>query len=101
MARKALIEKEKRRRQMVKNSHQKRADLKKIIKSLDSSEEVQIKAMDSLNKMKRDTASVRLRNRCRLTGRSRGYMRKFGLSRVCFRELALEGYIPGITKSSW
>jgi small subunit ribosomal protein S14 len=101
MARKALIEKENRRRKMVKNSHQKRANLKKIIKSLDSTEEVQIKAMDALNKMKRDTASVRLRNRCKLTGRSRGYMRKFGLSRVCFRELALEGYIPGITKSSW
>ena len=101
MARKALIEKDKRRREMVKHSQQKRANLKKIIKSLDSTEEVQIKAMDSLNKMKRDTASVRLRNRCKLTGRSRGYMRKFGLSRVCFRELALEGYIPGITKSSW
>ena len=101
MARKALVEKEKRRQKMVKNSEEKRANLKKIIKSYETSEEEKIKAMDSLNKMKRDSCKIRLHNRCKLTGRPRGFMRKFGLSRLCFREMALAGYIPGITKSSW
>ncbi|MCH9620920.1 MAG: 30S ribosomal protein S14 [Chlamydiia bacterium] len=101
MARKALVEKEKRRQKMVKNSAEKRAALKKIIKSFDSSEEEKGKAMDDLNKMKANSSKVRLHNRCKLTGRPKGYMRKFGMSRLCFREMALEGYIPGITKSSW
>lgn len=101
MARKALVEKEKKREKMVANGAEKRARLKKIIKSFDVTEEERNKAMDDLNKMKRDTCKVRLHNRCKLTGRPKGYMRKFGLSRLCFRELALEGFIPGITKSSW
>lgn len=101
MARKALVEKEKRRRKMVKNSAEKRASLKKIIKSFDASEEEKVKAMDDLNKMKVNSSKVRLHNRCMLTGRPKGYMRKFGVSRLCFREMALDGLIPGITKSSW
>lgn len=101
MARKALIEKEKKRVKMVKNSAVKRANLKKIIKSFDTSDEDRVKAMDNLNKMKKSSSKVRLHNRCQLTGRPRGYMRKFGVSRLCFREMALEGLIPGITKSSW
>ena len=101
MARKALIEKEKRRERLVMNGAEKRAKLKKIIKSFDVSEEEKSKAMDDLNKMKRDSSKVRLHNRCKLSGRPKGYLRKFGMSRLAFRELALEGYIPGITKSSW
>ena len=101
MARKALVEKEKRRQKMVDNSAEKRAALKKIIKSFDSTEEEKVKAMDDLNKMKKNSSKVRLHNRCQLTGRPKGYMRKFGISRLCFREMALEGYIPGVTKSSW
>lgn len=101
MARKALVEKEKRRQKMVNNAAEKRAALKKIIKSFDSTEEEKMKAMDDLNKMKANSSKVRLHNRCKLTGRPKGFMRKFGVSRLCFREMALEGYIPGITKSSW
>lgn len=101
MARKALVEKEKRRARMVKNSAEKRANLKKIIKAFDTPDEDRVKAMDDLNKMKKNTSKVRLHNRCMLTGRPKGYMRKFGVSRLCFREMALEGLIPGITKSSW
>jgi small subunit ribosomal protein S14 len=101
MARKALVEREKRRQKMVDNSAEKRAGLKKIIKSFDSSIEEKEKAMDDLNKMKKDSSKVRLHNRCKLTGRPKGYLRKFGMSRLCFRELALEGFIPGVTKSSW
>ncbi|TXI40274.1 MAG: 30S ribosomal protein S14, partial [Nitrosomonas sp.] len=54
-----------------------------------------------LNKMPRDSAPVRLRNRCQLTGRPRGNYRKFKISRLCFREMANNGLIPGVTKSSW
>ena len=56
---------------------------------------------EALDKLPRDSSAVRLHNRCRLTGRPKGYMRKFGISRVTFREMAGEGLIPGITKSSW
>lgn len=56
---------------------------------------------DALDKLPRNSSSVRTHNRCQLTGRPKGYMRKFGLCRVKFREMALEGKIPGITKASW
>jgi small subunit ribosomal protein S14 len=54
-----------------------------------------------LQKLPRNSSKIRLRNRCQLTGRPRGYIRQFGLSRITFREMALDGKIPGITKSSW
>ncbi len=54
-----------------------------------------------LDKLPRNSSPVRLHNRCKLTGRPKGYMRKFGISRVTFRELASQGIIPGITKASW
>jgi small subunit ribosomal protein S14 len=56
---------------------------------------------EGLQKLPRDASPVRLHNRCPLTGRSRGYLRKFGISRIVFREMALAGKIPGIRKSSW
>jgi len=56
---------------------------------------------DALDKLPKDASPVRLHNRCRLTGRPRGYMRKFGMSRVTFREMASDGKIPGLTKASW
>ncbi|MBC5774082.1 30S ribosomal protein S14 [Pontibacter sp. KCTC 32443] len=56
---------------------------------------------EGLDKLPKNASPIRLHNRCKLTGRPRGYMRKFGISRVTFRELALAGKIPGVTKSSW
>lgn len=56
---------------------------------------------DALDKLPKNSSPVRMRNRCRLTGRPRGYMRFFGISRIKFRELALDGKIPGVTKASW
>lgn len=56
---------------------------------------------DALDKLPKNASPVRVHNRCKLTGRPRGYMRKFGISRVTFRELALAGKIPGVTKASW
>ena len=56
---------------------------------------------DELDKLPKNSSAVRLKNRCQLTGRPKGYMRKFGINRVTFRKMALEGKIPGITKASW
>ncbi len=89
MAKKSIIAREKKRQRMVA----KYAELRKKLK-----EEGNYEALD---KLPRNASPVRLHNRCELTGRPRGYMRRFGICRVKFRELALEGKIPGITKASW
>jgi len=81
-----------------------RAELTKILKSTDSSEEMEEKkwdAMYALQKLPANSAKNRVHNRCGLTGRPRGYMRQFGISRVTFREMALSGMIPGVKKASW
>jgi len=101
MARKAMIEKEKRRENLVRIKWEKRKQLKKIVRDLYVSDEERMKAQDDLNKLPRNSSKVRLRNRCQITGRSRGHLRKFKLSRLCFREMASIGLIPGVTKSSW
>ncbi len=101
MAKTSSVEKQKRRAKLVQLKWNKRQELKK--KSIDAniSEEERHEARIALNKMPRDSSAVRLRNRCKLTGRSRGYLRKFGISRLTFREMALNGYIPGVVKASW
>lgn len=101
MARKALVEKEKRRAEKVDRAFEKRAALRKMAKDLTISDEERLDAQIKLNKMPRDTSYIRKRNRCQLTGRSRGFLRKFKLSRLCFRELANSGKIPGVFKASW
>jgi small subunit ribosomal protein S14 len=101
MAKKSSIEKQKQRERLVKLKWEKRVALKNMIKDPSLSEEAKLEAIDKLNKMPRDSSYVRLRNRCQLTGRARGYLRKFKLSRLCFREMANSGLIPGVTKSSW
>ena len=86
---------------MVAAYAEKRAGLKKIINNPESTpEEVDVAVM-KLQKIPRNASPIRVRNRCSQTGRPRGYLRKFGISRVALRELALQGQIPGVTKSSW
>lgn len=101
MAKKSSIEKEKRRERTVKLKWEKRQALKKTAADLNLTEEERHAARISLNKMPRNASPVRLRNRCLLTGRSRGFIRQFKLSRLTFREMASNGLIPGVTKSSW
>lgn len=101
MAKKSSVEKQKRRERIVKLNWDKRQEIKSRSKNMDLSEEERESARVALNKMPRDTSPVRLRNRCQLTGRARGYMSKFRLSRLTFREMASIGLIPGVTKSSW
>lgn len=101
MAKKSSVEKQKRRERTVKLKWNKRQELRDKSKDLAASEEERQAARIALNKMPRDSSPVRLRNRCQLTGRPRGNLRKFKLSRLCFREMALMGIIPGVTKASW
>jgi small subunit ribosomal protein S14 len=101
MAKKSSIEKEKRRERLVSRHWEKREALREKIKNMHLPDEERAEARRALNKMKRDTSPCRLRNRCQLTGRSRGYLRKFKMSRLCFRELASLGMIPGVIKASW
>lgn len=101
MAKKSSVEKEKRRERMVKLKWEKRQALRTKAANLNLSEEERQEARIALNKMPRDSSKIRLRNRCQLTGRARGFLRKFKVSRLTFREMALAGLIPGVTKASW
>jgi small subunit ribosomal protein S14 len=101
MAKRSSIEKQKRRERTVSLKRSKREALRKKAGDMSLTEDERQEARTAINKMPRDSSPVRLRNRCLLTGRSRGFMRKFKLSRLCFRELASFGMIPGVTKSSW
>jgi len=101
MARKAMVEKEASRKRLVDLKWEKRQNLKKIILDPMKSDEVKEKAVADLNKLPKNSSKIRLRNRCLMSGRARGYLRKFKLSRLCFREQASYGNIPGMTKASW
>lgn len=101
MAKKSSIAKQHRRERLVSNKWDKRQKLKAVVSSPSSSFDEKMEAQKALNKLPRNSSPVRLRNRCEMTGRCRGYLRKFKLSRLCFRELANTGMIPGIVKASW
>jgi len=96
-----MIARNKKRERLVAQYAEKRAKYKAILSDPSSSDEEFYDAQRKLSKLPRNSAAVRLRNRCNLTGRPRAYLRRYGLSRLTFRELALEGKIPGVTKSSW
>jgi len=101
MAKLALINREYKRRQMVKKFDKKRAELKATINNMKASEEVRADARAKLQALPRNASPTRLRNRCLLTGRPRGVFRKFGLGRNKLREIAMRGEIPGVVKASW
>jgi len=101
MAKKSSISKQKRREKLVALKWDKRQSLKQIILDMEKPIEERLAAVDALNKMPKNSSPVRLRNRCQFTGRCRGFLRKFKLSRLCFREMASQGLIPGIVKASW
>ena len=101
MAKKSAIEKNKSRRLMVARQADKRAALKAVINDRSGDPEERFEAVLKLAKLPRNGAKIRIRNRCHLTGRPRAYYRKFGLSRIALRDLASEGQIPGVVKSSW
>jgi small subunit ribosomal protein S14 len=101
MAKLSMINRERKRAQMVIKYAAKRTELKDKIMDMSLSEEERYDARIKLNKMPRDASPSRKRNRCALTGRSRGYYRKFGLGRIKLREAAMRGDVPGLVKASW
>jgi small subunit ribosomal protein S14 len=101
MAKKSSIERNKKRERLVEKYAAKRAELKSILSDSNTSDDDFYTAQRKLTKLPRNSSKIRIRNRCSITGRARAYIRKFGLSRLTFRELASDGKIPGVTKSSW
>lgn len=101
MAKTSLIEREKKRRNLVKKFEGKRAELEAIIDDQSLPEEERYAARLKLQALPRNANPTRLRNRCKLTGRPRGTFRKFGLARNKLREVAMRGEIPGMVKASW
>ena len=100
MAKKSMVERELKRQRLVTRYAQRRENLKKQMRAAVSLEE-KLNLHRKLQKFPRNSAPVRLHNRCRLTGRPKGYFRDFGLSRHMLREMANQGLLPGVTKSSW
>ena len=101
MAKKSSIEKNNRRQRMTKNAAEKRARLKAVIADKKKPLEERFAATLKLAEMPRNSSATRIRNRCEITGRPRGFYRKHKLSRIALRELGSKGLIPGLVKSSW
>ena len=101
MARKGLMQNNLKRQKLVKSYLKKRQELKLIVMSKTLSLEERFIAQTKLAQLPRNSSKVRIRNRCELTGRPRGYYRRFNLSRITLRELASFGMLPGVKKSSW
>lgn len=101
MAKKSMIAREAKRTRLVEKYATKRAELKTIINKPTSSFEEVMAAVDSLQKLPRNSSAARQRRRCVLTGRPHGVYRKFGLSRIQLREAMMRGDVPGLSKASW
>ncbi len=101
MAKKSMIERERKRLKTVQRYAAKRARLKKMIANSKTSDEDRENALIALQKLPRNASPSRLRSRCAITGRPKGYYRKFGLARNALREETMKGNIPGLKKASW
>ena len=101
MAKLSSIQKNSNRFKLIKKFKNRRKSLKEKIMAKDLSIEERLKIQSKLNDLPRNSSSIRYRNRCKLTGRTRGVYRKFGLSRIKIRELTMAGSLPGVIKSSW
>jgi len=101
MAKKSSIERNLKRQKLTAKFADKKVELKGILKNPKTSDEEFFDAQRKLAKLPRNASKIRIRNRCSITGRARGFMSKFGVSRITFRELASDGKLPGVTKSSW
>ena len=101
MAKKSSIEKNDRRKKLTAQFATKRAKLKEVVRSPKSTDAERAAALAGLQKLPRNSSPTRIRNRCSMSGRSRAYVGMFGLSRIAFRDMALNGLIPGVRKASW
>lgn len=101
MAKASMVQRELKRAKMVAKYAVKRAELKATIADLNKSDEERWEAQVAFQKLPRNASPSRQRNRCSITGRPHGYLRKFGLSRIKLREQAMKGNVPGLVKASW
>ena len=101
MAKLSSIQKNSNRLKLIKKFKGKRNSLKAKVMQKDLTMDERLKIQNKLNNLPRNSSSIRYRNRCKLTGRTRGVYRKFGLSRIKIRELSMSGDLPGVVKSSW
>jgi small subunit ribosomal protein S14 len=101
MAKTSKIVRNAQRRELIDRHAAKRDALRATVKNLATSPEDRDAAYAALRKLPRDSSPTRYKNRCAMTGRPRAFLRQFGLSRITFREMALNGLIPGVTKASW
>ena len=101
MPKTSAIERNKKRKRLVEKYKVKRAELKALLANPKTTDVEFFAAQKKLSKLPRNSSKVRIRNRCSLSGRPRGYIGRFDVSRITFRELALSGKIPGVIKSSW
>ncbi|WP_340680193.1 30S ribosomal protein S14 [Paraglaciecola sp.] len=101
MAKESMKAREVKRAKLVVKFADKRAALKATISDINTSDEDRWNAVLKLQQLPRDSSIVRKRNRCRITGRPHGFLRKFGLSRIKLREAAMRGEVPGLKKASW
>ena len=92
---------DKRRMAQIRQKAGKRAELRKVLRDPNASLDQKYEAHKGFGKLGRNSCKTRLKRRCRVTGRARGYYRKFGLSRIALREMALRGELPGVRKASW
>ncbi|MEN8216874.1 MAG: 30S ribosomal protein S14 [Pseudomonadota bacterium] len=101
MAKKCMICRDEKRRRTVKKYAAKRAALREVLANVNATEDEQETARYQLQSLPRNASPCRLRNRCKITGRPHGYYRRFGLGRNKLREAAMQGFVPGLVKSSW
>jgi small subunit ribosomal protein S14 len=101
MAKTSQVFRDRRRKQLIQKHAAKRAELRKRLKDRNASMEEKLQVQEAFAKLPRNSCPTRLKRRCELTGRPRAYYRKFGVSRIALRELALRGQLPGVRKASW
>ena len=101
MAKLSQVLRDQRREKLIEKYAEKRAELRKRLNDPNVSIEEKFEIQEAFAKLPRNSCPTRLKRRCAITGRARGYYRKFGMSRIAFRELALKGQLPGVRKSSW
>ncbi len=101
MAKTSKIVRNEQGKALIAKHAEKRQTLRAVVKSVTATDEEKEAAYKTLRSLPRDSSPTRLRNRCAMTGRPRAFLRQFGLSRITFREMALQGLIPGVTKASW
>ena len=101
MAKKSQVLRDLRRKKLIAKYAERRAELRKKLNDHDASIEEKLEAQEQFAKLPRNSCPTRLNRRCEISGRSHAYYRKFGLSRIALRDLALRGHLPGVRKSSW